>query len=112
MRRHNRRRQYRQHKSKYITPVRATQARDQWDTPIPGQWTREDLPEALFAPGVSSEDGMLSEAVEHRAQIFFHEYVPVESTDRIEIPDHGSWQVVGHPNHWPMGTVLTLGRAS
>lgn len=95
-----------------LTPTKATQARDQWDTPIPGQWVRVALPEALFAPGVSGEDQMLSDVVSHRAQIFFGEYVEVESTDHIEIPNQGRWAVVGHPNHWPMGTVLTLVRAS
>ena len=92
----------------YVTPVRARQPRDQWGTPVPGTWEREELPRALFAPGVSSEEQMLSDVVQHRAQLFFQSNVDVESTDHIEVPDQGRWSIRGNPNHWPMGTVLTL----
>lgn len=95
-----------------VEPALLTGAKDSWGQPIPGEWDESPLPSALFAPGVSSEDGMLSEATEHRAQLFFHENVPVESTQRVRIPGAGDWMVVGRPNHWPMGTVLTLEVAS
>lgn len=99
-----------------VTPHRlGDQKRDGWGQPVPGEWEREALPRALFAPGASTEDAMLSQAVEHRAQLFFGQYVEVASTDRIEVPlpsgEVSAWEIVGHPNHWPMGTVLTLERA-
>ena len=100
-----------------VSPHRlGDQKRDGWGQPIPGEYERTELPRALFAPGVSTEDALLSDAVEHKAQIFFGEYVEVSSADRIEVPLPGGavsqWAVDGHPNHWPMGTVLTLVRAS
>ena len=117
MKRHALRRRRKQHSSKYVDPVLlGDQKRDGWGQPIPGEWERVELPEALFAPGTSTEDAMLSDAVEHKAQIFFGEYVEVSSTDRIEVPLPGGevseWSIDGHPNHWPMGTVLTLVRAT
>lgn len=112
MRRHNVRQQYKHPDRYYVTPALLTGVRDAWGQTVPGQWDESELPEALFAPGVSSEDGMLSEAVEHRAQLLFHERVPVGSTRRVRIPGQGDWMVVGHPGHWPKGTVLTLERAS
>lgn len=117
MKRHHRRRRRRQHSDKYVTPtLLGDQKRDGWGQPIPGEWERTELPEALFAPGTSSEDGMLSEATEHRGQLIFHQYVAAGTTDRVEVPLPGGeaseWEIVGYPNHWPSGTVLTLVRAS
>lgn len=112
MRRHNRRRQYRHPSGYYVVPVRARRSVDQWGTPVPGVWDRSDMDEALFVPGVSSDEQMLSDAVQARAQLFFQVRVDVLSTDHVEIPDEGRWSVVGHPNHWPMGTVLTLSRSA
>ena len=96
----------------YVSPFLLTAARDAYGQPVPGEWAEEPLPDAMFAPGVSSEDGMLSEATEHNAQLFFHERVPVESDHRVRVSGEGDWMVVGRPNHWPMGSVLTLERAS
>lgn len=96
----------------YVTPQKLVPARDRWGVQIPGQYERTDLAPGLFAPGPSTEDQRLSDAVSHRGEIFWHHRVSVESTDRIEIPDQGVWSVVGHPKHWPMGTHVVVERAS
>ncbi|GAB3192151.1 hypothetical protein GCM10027061_21610 [Nesterenkonia suensis] len=110
--RHNVRRRFLRPGRDYVKPSRLVGARDAWGQPVPGQWDESPLPEALFAPGASSEETMLSDVTEHKARLFFHEYVPVDSSDRIRIPGHGDWAVVGRPNHWRMGTVLMLERAT
>lgn len=111
MRRHNRRRQYRQHKDKYVSPeLISGGGRDDRGKLLPE--IRKKLPEALYAPGVSTEDGLLSDVAEQRAQLFFHEHVDIASTDLIEFADPWGntqrWQVSGRAKHWPKGTEVTL----
>ena len=109
--RHNRRRTVRHPGAYYVTPVRVSGGgRDSRGFPLPE--TRTDLPEALFAPGVSTEEGLLSDVSEQKAQLFFHEHVPVASTDLIEFPDPFGvvqvWRVSGRVRHWPKGTEVAL----
>lgn len=111
MLRHRRRIPSRMAKRNYVTPTRLTPAYDHWGQRIPEQWTREQLPEAQFAPGATEESDRLSEVAQHKAQIFWHERVEVTSTDTLEILGHGTWSVAGHPAHWPQGTVAMLERA-
>lgn len=96
----------------YIKPSKLTPAYDRWGMRIPGEFEREELPAALFAPGATDESDRLSEVAQHKGQMFWHQRVEVESTDTIEIPGQGAWSVAGHPSHWPQGTVVVLERAT
>lgn len=95
----------------YVTPTLLSGGgTDPRGFPVPA--TRSELPEALFAPGTSTEEGLLSEVADQRAQLFFHTAVNVRSSDRVELTnalgDLETWQVSGRPKHWPKGTEVVL----
>lgn len=91
------------------TPVRISGGgRTDWGTPLPE--TREDLPEALFAPGPSSEDAMLDSDTNKRATLRWpQKQVYLEPEDRIEVRGI-EYQVFGYPRIWPLGTTAILDR--
>jgi len=110
--RHNRRRRYRHPKADYRTPTLLRGGVDEWGQTTNNWQDAGELPEAIFAPGASGEDQMLSEASTHRAQLFWDEHVDIRSDERVRLPEPtGSdsvWSVVGRPNHWRLGTVVNL----
>lgn len=105
-------RRVRRHPSRYyVTPTLLSGGgTDPRGFPVPE--TRSTLPEALFVPGPSTEEGLLSDVANQKAQLFFHDAVNVRSSDRIELVDpFGAvvrWQVSGRPKHWPKGTEVVL----
>lgn len=109
--RHSTRRGFRHPTRYYVTPELVSGGgRDDRGQLLPE--IRTELPEALYAPGVSTEDGLLSDVAEQRAQLFFHEHVNIASTDLIEFADPWGntqrWQVAGRVKHWPKGTQVDL----
>lgn len=105
-------RRVRRHPSRYyVTPTLLSGGgTDPRGFPVPE--ARSALPEALFVPGPSTEEGLLSNVSDQRAQLFFHTHVEVRSTDRVELVDpFGNtvrWQVSGRAKHWPRGTEVVL----
>lgn len=105
-------RRVRRHPAAYYTrpTLLSSGGTDPRGYPLPE--SRSGLPEALFVPGTSTEEGLLSSVADQRAQLFFHVQVNVRSSDRIELVDpFGAvvrWQVSGRPKHWPKGTEVVL----
>lgn len=115
MSRHRQRKRYKHPGAYYVEPTRFVR--------VPGEFGDADswepagvLPEALFAPGPTDEGVKLSEAANHRAQLFWDEQVPISSTDQVEVPElfdgdtPTRWRLSGHPSHWPKGTNVVLER--
>ena len=92
-----------------VSPVRVSGGgRTDWGQPLPED--RTELPDALFAPGPSSEDNLLRTDTVRRATLRWpRQQVHLEPEDRIDI-DGQEYQVQGYPNIWPLGTTAVLER--
>lgn len=95
----------------YVHPVRVTGGHRDPQTGMELPEERVDMPRALFAPGASTEEGLLSEVARHTGRLFFEDPVAIESTDRVEIDTPAGlqrWAVDGHPRYWPLGTEVVV----
>lgn len=99
----------------YVDPVLITGGGRDPQTGAPLPEDRVDLPRALFAPGASTEEGLLSEVATSAGRLFFEDPVDIKSNDLVEIPEPFGvtrWQVDGHPKFWPLGMDVVVSRAS
>lgn len=82
---------------------------DQYGDPIPGQWLDEPLPDALFAPGGTSEPVQAGAApVISTPTVYWPgRRVDIAAADRLVV-DGTTWDIEGRPAHWPLGTAATL----
>ena len=76
---------------------------------IPGEWARQDLPRALFAPGVSIEPVSANAMpVVTSPSLYWRGTRPdIRATDRIEVLGT-VYEVEGRPQAWPKGLVIHL----
>lgn len=97
-----------------VTRLRAGEAgEDQYGEPIPGPVAEEPLPEALFAPGGTSEPVAAGSApVVSQPTLYWRGQHPdVKSSDMLRIAGV-TYRVEGAPARWPRGTVVTLHAAT
>lgn len=82
---------------------------DQYGDPVPGRWLDEPLPDALFAPGGTSEPVQAGAApVISTPTVYWPgRRVDIAAADRLVV-DGTTWDIEGRPAHWPLGTAATL----
>lgn len=93
-----------------VTRLRSTPAGlDQWGDPVPGPWVETALPDALFAPGGTSEPVQPgTAAVVSTPTVYWRGQWPdIGPADRLSV-DGTVWQVEGRPARWPLGMAVTL----
>lgn len=93
-----------------VVRLRATTTNlDQYDEPIPGGWTEEQMPGALFAPGRTTEPVQPGvAAVAYAPTLYWPDQHPdITPADRLVV-EGVTYDVDGAPARWPSGTSVTL----
>lgn len=93
-----------------VTRLRtAPGARDQYGERMPGQTVEEPLPDALFAPGGTSEPVAAGSAPVLSSPTLYWpgQWPDITATDRVRV-GATTYRVEGRPADWPMGLVATL----
>lgn len=80
---------------------------DRWGNPLPGSTTRT-IADCLFSPTSSTEGQDLSQVPDDRAKLLTPPGETIPAKARIKVPGHGTWDVAGTPNTWPLGTSVQL----
>lgn len=93
-----------------VTRLRTTPGdKDQYGERMPGQTVEEPLPDALFAPGGTSEPVMAGAAPVLSSPTLYWpgQWPDLTATDRVRVGGV-IYRVEGRPADWPMGLVATL----
>lgn len=80
--------------------------KDKWGNPTP--FVSIPLPGCLFAPRSTSDPVDRSDLTDSRAVLYAPPGTEVASTDRVEVPGHGTYAVDGEASYWPLGVEIPL----
>lgn len=86
---------------------------DQYGERVPGETVEESLPDALLAPGGTSEPVTAGAAPVLSSPTLYWpgQWPDLTAADRVRVGGT-VYRVEGAPAHWPMGLALTLAAAT